>query len=106
MMTRVFQILIVAAPVVLFAWLLMVDIAPSGEMVVKYEAGDISPYINHLLPNERVEDVAKTESGDSFARVIDEPVYFSIEFPNADFETVDVEVAFKNNKAVHALLRF
>lgn len=101
MMMRVFQILFVCIPIGLFGWLLWIDLVPSGEMKVFYEVGDQSPYINYFLPSERVESIAYRENGDAFARLIDDPVYFTVNMPKTAFDTVDVRVLFTpNNQSI------
>lgn len=95
MPTRLLQIIFVAIPFVIFGWLVLLDIVPSGEMVIEYRPGDVSPFVNSLLPSDRVQNL-EDENGKTFARIINEPVYFSVDLPNTKFETVEVEVEFEN----------
>jgi hypothetical protein len=67
---------IVAVPVVLFLGLLYQYLGLSGSRTVHYVMGDSSPFIQSLLPSERV---GKVENGS--VKLLDEPVYFSVFAP-------------------------
>ncbi|NBS41575.1 hypothetical protein EBS80_02850, partial [bacterium] len=54
MLSRIAQLIIVAIPVALFAWLLNQELVPSGTFVVAHAVGDASPFIDALLPDARV----------------------------------------------------
>lgn len=97
MLKRFIQLLIILIPVVLFVWLLWIDICPSGIKEVSIEVGESSPYIYNILPAERVSEIAYTDSGDSFVTIVDEPTYFSVELPHTDFDTIEVELEFESN---------
>lgn len=68
-------------------------LVPSGERVVAYEMGDISPFVQRLLPDDRVSSVMDNGDG-SFVTLLDEPVYFSVTPPAGNFGKVSVTVAF------------
>ncbi|MBU1126638.1 hypothetical protein KJ758_03435 [Patescibacteria group bacterium] len=98
MKTRIIQFFIIILPFTLFFWLIWIDIAPSGIKTVVYLAGQDSPYINHLLPSERVEYPDQNKKSESFVRIKGEPVYFSVDLPRTDFDTVEVGLEFRNNQ--------
>lgn len=98
MKTRMIQLAIILVPILVFVALLWVDIVPSGTKVVEYTAGDQSPYINHLLPSERVEYSEETAKNKAYVRIIDEPAYFSVDLPQTDFDTVEVAIEFENEE--------
>lgn len=90
------QLLIILAPIGLFVWLLVIDIAPFGSRYERYTVGDKSPFIDRLLPDERVKPVQENADGEPFTQIIDEPVYFSIHFPQTHFEQIELEILFDN----------
>jgi hypothetical protein len=49
---RFVQLLILLIPIALFGWLLWLDIDPDGVKEIRYEMGDLSPYVDRLLPEE------------------------------------------------------
>ncbi len=97
MKTRILQFLIILTPFVLFFWLLWLDIVPTGQKVVVYLAGEDSPYINHPLPDDRVEYFLDVGKENKYVRLIDDPVYFSVDLPQTDFDTVSVELEYENH---------
>ena len=96
MVRRLIQLIFILIPFGLFGWLLWIDIAPDGEKIITFEMDQISPYVNRLLPDERVLGLQYNEWGEPYTTVIDEPVYFSVTMPHTDFETLDVEIEFAN----------
>jgi len=97
MTTRLLQLLIVAIPFGLFAWLLTVDIAPNGVYETEATVDQVSPFIDHLLPEARVGGVEKGPDG-VFVRVTDEPAYVSFHMPKTDFDQVEVSLVFQNDR--------
>lgn len=95
-MKRLAQLVIVLIPVAIFIWLLVIDIAPGGEFTVTHAVDETSPFIDRILPDERVLPLQRNEQGESFTTLIDEPTYFSVHFPNTNFDRVVVEVLFEN----------
>jgi hypothetical protein len=91
---RLARMIIWSLPVFLFGGLLWHYLAPSGERVVRYEVGEVSPFVQRLLPDDRVSAVTERE-GDSYVTLLDEPVYFSVTPPAGNFETVALEIAFE-----------
>ena len=96
MARRFLQSCIILAPVVLFVWLLHQDINPSGVFEVRTEVGSLSPYIDQLLPAERVSSVQKSSVG-NFMTITDEPVYVSAHAPLTTYEEVEIELVFRSN---------
>lgn len=64
-----------------------------GKKVVHLEMGETSPFLQRLLPDERVSEVEK-EHGDAFVTVEDEPVYFTLTPPPGNFTQLAVTLAF------------
>ncbi len=85
-MVRLIQLLIVAIPVVAFAWLLNREIVPSGVFVVRHAVGEASPFIDELLPDARV---------DEDGVITDDPVFFFVH-PHRHFDAIEAEVWFQN----------
>ncbi len=90
---RLARLVIWSLPIFLFGGLLWNYLVPSGERVVRYEMGDVSPFVQRPLPDERVSELA-TRNGDDYVTLLDEPVYFSVTPPPGNFESVKLEVAF------------
>jgi hypothetical protein len=88
---------IVAVPIVLFLGLFYNYLGLFGVKTVRYEVGDSSPFIQSLLPSERV---GKVEKG--AVKLLDEPVYFSVFAPPGNWQTADVKLSF--NTGSHAVL--
>ncbi|MFA5946956.1 MAG: hypothetical protein WC813_02945 [Patescibacteria group bacterium] len=88
---------VVVVPIILFLGLLYNYLGLSGVKTVRYVVGDSSPFIQSLLPSERV---GKVENGS--VKLLDEPVYFSVFAPPGGWETADVKLSF--NTGSHAIL--
>lgn len=91
---RIAKFSIVAFSVILFLGLFFNYVSPFGKKVVRYEMGDESPFVQSLLPDERVSDVKQDENGDRYVELLDEPVYFSVFAPPGNFERVTTKVYF------------
>ncbi|MBT4856815.1 hypothetical protein HON52_01345 [Candidatus Uhrbacteria bacterium] len=91
------QFVIIAVPVVLFLWLLVIDIAPSGERYVTWGVDEPSPFIDRLLPDQRLLEGQTTAQGELYVSIIDEPVYFGMHLPHTDFDEMEVALTFKND---------
>lgn len=97
-MTRRFiQMLIVLLPIGLFAWLVVLEVRPSGVFAVEHLVNGRTPYIDRILPDDRILPIQYTNQGEPFTTIIDEPTYFSVHFPNTNFEQVELEVLFRNH---------
>lgn len=96
MIKRFIQLCIVLLPVGLFFYLLWLDIAPGGIQEVHFEVADFSPYIDRLLPDERVSGVQYNQTGEAYLTILDDPTYFAVHFPQTDFDEVEVEIEFNN----------
>lgn len=97
MIKRLVQLILILIPVGIFIWLLVIDIAPGGEFVVVHAEGEDSPFIDRILPDDRVLPLQRKGEGESFTTVVDEPTYFSVHFPNTNFNRVVLEVLFDNS---------
>lgn len=93
-MKRFVQIMIIFIPVAIFFWLLYLDIVPSGEQRVVYSVGSTSPYIQAIRPSDRVLPLQEGTDGREYVTIIDDPAYFSVQVPDAGFESVEMEVVF------------
>lgn len=98
MLKRLIQLIIILLPIGLFIWLLVIDIVPSGELVIRRQFNELSPYINDILPDERVLAVQYTQEGESFVTIVNDPTYFSMQLPNTDFDWVEVEIEFDGSE--------
>jgi hypothetical protein len=92
---RPLQLLIVCVPVALFGWLLQQELVPSGAFVVHHAVNESSPFIERLLPDQRVQPSYQDASGDWVQPIVDDPAFFFVH-PHRQFDTVDAEVWFKN----------
>lgn len=91
------KLVIIAAPIVIIGGLALRDADSDGSRVVRYVVGESSPYVNSMLPSDRVGEVRETENGAAQA-VTSEPTYFSVEPPGEGYEQVRVELAFDPNE--------
>jgi len=94
-LTRVIQGIIIAIPIAVFTWLLHQELVPSGTFVVRHTVDETSPFIDRLLPDARVKPVADDLAGDAVQSVVGDPAFFFVH-PHRPFDTVEVEVWFKN----------
>lgn len=97
MIKRILQLFILTIPIALFAWLLAVDISPGGEFVVLHDVETKTPFIDRILPDDRVLPTQYNSAGQPFTTLVDEPTYFSVHFPNTNFDRVILEVLFDNS---------
>jgi hypothetical protein len=94
--TKIFQIVIILIPVVLFFWLANQFLIPSGEFKVAHSVNESSSFIDHLLTDERVSDPYKDAGGNWIQRIFADPVFFFVH-PHRGFEHAEFEVWFKND---------
>ncbi len=80
-----------SVPLIVVAGLLWSYMAPLGQKVVRLEMGETSPFLQRLLPDERVSEVLK-EQGDAFVIIKDEPVYFTLTPPSGNFSQLTLEL--------------
>lgn len=90
------RILILLLPVGAFCYLLWVDIAPSGERVIRVEAGEDSPFLDHFLPQDRLTGLKYNKDGEGYETLIKDPVYFSLHPPKTHFAQVELTVEFQS----------
>lgn len=100
MIKRLIQILIIAAPIVIFLGLLWADIAPSGVRIIKIPIDQVSPFVDRFLPDDRLLGLQTDSDGQAFETILDEPVYFSVHLPATEFETLEVELEFKSDAPI------
>ncbi len=81
------QSIIVAAPIILFGWLLGRELVLTGTFEVRHAVGEHSPFIDALLPESRV---------DADGVMTDEPAFF-FAHPHRSFDRVVAEVWFQND---------
>lgn len=99
MRNALIKTLIVIAAIAPLVWLSLRAAAPGGERVVTWSPGERSPFVQSLLPAERVSEVKKDWNGDAYVTIQNEPVYFSAFAPSPDFSSVTVDVAFQPRDA-------
>lgn len=97
MIKRLLQLAIIAIPVGLFLWLLVIDIAPSGERAVSWAPDQPSPFIDRLLPDDRLLDQQINEQGEMYVSIMKEPVYFGLHLPYTAFDQMNVALTFRND---------
>ena len=100
MIKRILQILIIVTPFLIFGRLLWIDIAPNGERVIRVEMNQVSPFVDRLLPDDRVLGLQTNQSGESFETILKDPVYFSIHQPSTDFETLEVALEYQTDAPI------
>lgn len=88
---------IVAAffPVLLFAVLTWIYLAPSGEKTISWEAGESSVLIGRPLPDSRMAECSDDRG--SCVTAVDEPLYMSITPPAGLWHEMRVEVSYDLN---------
>ncbi|MFH1632260.1 MAG: hypothetical protein ABIA47_04590 [bacterium] len=96
MLTRLAQLIIILIPIGLFGYLVYLDIAPGGVFEVRYEVGDMSPYADEILPDDRVTRGQVNQYGEPYVTINEDPVYFAVHAPTTRFDDVEVEVEFYN----------
>ncbi|EKD33504.1 MAG: hypothetical protein ACD_76C00015G0005 [uncultured bacterium] len=84
---------IILAPMILFVFLSYKFLMPSGIMSIKHKVYEKSPFIDSMLPKERVTD--NFQDKDKYQTIIDEPVYASLHLPR-NFESLDVELVYRS----------
>lgn len=94
---RIVQILMILAPIATFLWLLNQYLVPSGVFTVRHGVNDLSPFIERILPDDRVGAPYREEDGDWAQSIYGDPAYFFVH-PHRHFDSVDVEVRFKNTE--------
>jgi hypothetical protein len=93
---RVIQAVMVLVPLVLFGWLLNQELVPSGVFEVTKRVGEPSPYIDRILPDNRVEEVGVDDAGDRVRTILGDPAFFFVH-PHRGFDEVRTDVWFKND---------
>lgn len=91
------KFIIILGVVFLFAWTAYENAAPSGTFKARYDFKKISPFITSLLPGDRTVAITSDTSGAAYQAIIGDPVYFRLN-PTRSFETVEIEIRFKNEK--------
>ena len=100
MIKRIFQTLIIATPFLIFGRLLWLDITPAGQRVIRVEANQVSPFVDRILPDNRVLGLQINQQGESFETILKDPVYFSIHQPSTNFETLEVELEYQTDAPI------
>ena len=88
------HVILALIPVVLFFWLLNLDVTPSGRFMIHYEINRLSPFMDRFLPDTRVTTPQDGPDG-AFSLVVDEPAYAAVHAPG-DFDTLEVTLQFQN----------
>ncbi len=85
----------VAAPLALVAYLVVVDIVPSGELSVRVDLPGRSPYLSPLHPGDRVSPLQVTADGVAYQTIRQQPVYFDMRIPRSLAE-LEVTLTYQN----------
>ncbi|PJA45741.1 hypothetical protein CO173_04795 [Candidatus Uhrbacteria bacterium CG_4_9_14_3_um_filter_41_35] len=96
MIKKLFQLLIILTPVLLFCYLVWIDISPKGEFFVHHAVDEISPFIDALQPTERVSVLQYTGQKEAYLALTDDPVYLSLHLPRTKFEKIKIAVEFES----------
>lgn len=94
--TVLVQLLIISVPVVLFGWLVNMQLVPSGSFFVAHNVHEDSAFIERLLPDQRVEPPVKDADGNWIQKLIGDPVFFFVH-PHRWFDEIEFEILFKND---------
>ncbi len=92
---RLAQAAIVSIPAALFGWLVWQELVPTGVFAVRHAVDERSPFIDRILPDQRVRPIERDADGDWVQPVIGDPAFFFVH-PHRGFDTVEAEVWFKN----------
>ncbi len=95
MLTRLVQLLLILTPIALFGWLLHQEIVPSGTFVITHAMNETSPFIDRLLPDQRVSPPEQNTDGEWFQMVKGDPAFFFVH-PHRSFQTVEADIWFQN----------
>lgn len=93
MNNRALRLLLWSVPIMVLMGLSWRYFSPLGERTVHYDMGDISPFVQRLLPDDRVGEVMM-RAGAAYVTLLDEPVYFSVTPPAGKFDELKLEVIF------------
>ena len=93
---RLGQVFLFLIPIGIFCFLLRQELVPSGVFKVSSTVGESSPFIDRLLPDQRVFPAAVDQDGDMTQTIISDPVFF-FAHPHRGFDQVEAEVWFKNS---------
>jgi len=96
MIIRLIQLIIVIIPIAVFGWLGWQDVVPTGKLVINHAVGDLSPFINRILPDSRALSPTKLADGTWATQIIDDPTYFTVE-PPRHFDSIDLELKWRND---------
>ncbi len=94
---RLVQGILILVPVGIFGWLCVQNFVPSGTFVVSRPVQKTSSFIDALQPTDRVSSVYKDDSGSFVQAIHADPVFFFVH-PHREFDSVEAEVWFKNEK--------
>lgn len=81
-------------PIVLFLYLTLYDINPSGKRYILYQVQQPSPVISALFPAHRLSGIAQ-----GMQQVKFEPVYFTVRYPH-QYETAAIRIRVDNPDAL------
>ncbi|MBU0649217.1 hypothetical protein KJ969_03940 [Patescibacteria group bacterium] len=102
LLLRLIQIIIILSPLLLLAWLFNLNFVPSGVLARGFDFSRPSPYVDYLVPAERVTGV-QSGDGERFQEILQDPVYFHAHLPS-NFDELTVGLKFKPDE--QTLLEF
>lgn len=92
-LSRIIQFFIIIAPIVLIGWLINVNFVPSGVLEKEFNFDEPSPYVDYLVPQQRVTGVLR-QGGEAMQKIIQDPVYFHVHLPSS-FDVLRLGLKFK-----------
>ncbi len=92
---RTARLVSVAVPLALVAYLIVVDVVPSGELSVRVDLPGRSPYLSPLHPGDRVSPIQVTADGVAYATIRQQPVYFDVRIPRS-LAGLEVTLTYQN----------
>jgi len=96
-MRILFATILIAGMFFLFAWTAMQNFVLGGVFEAQYNFEKELPFITPLSPRDRVTEILRNDSGESFQKVYDDPVYFRVRAPRS-FDRATVTVRFKKDE--------
>ncbi len=93
-LTRLIQCILICTPIVLLGYLVNQQFVFDGTFVVKHGVAETSPFIDRLLPDQRVNDPV-IQDGQMIQELIADPVFFFVH-PQRQYSTATFDVWFQN----------
>lgn len=92
---RAARIISVAVPLALVVYLVAVDVVPSGELSVRVDLPERSPYLSPLHPGDRVSPPQVSADGIVYQTIRQQPVYVDVRIPRS-LAQLEVTLTYQN----------